>query len=132
MARKTLPPGRYRLTLKSYIAPAPGEFPAILDAGTEIVYAGVPGEHMEPLDHQAKINAGLVAPEPIAPIVAVAPAVPPLGPEPDAGDVEIPAGWRDLSWPARKSLASKLTTAPVMSGEDAERAILAELARRGG
>ena len=54
----------------------------------------------------------------------------PAGVEPrDA--VEIPDGWRDLSWPARRSLASTLTESPIVSGDDAEEAILAELARRG-
>jgi hypothetical protein len=47
------------------------------------------------------------------------------------GEVDIPEGWRSLSWPARKSLASRLTDAPIVNGEDAEQAILAELARRG-
>lgn len=42
----------------------------------------------------------------------------------------IPDDWRDLSWPARRSLASTLTHSPIISGEDAEEAILAELARR--
>ncbi len=45
--------------------------------------------------------------------------------------IEIPEGWRELSWPARRSLASMLTDTPIVSGEDAEQAILAELARRG-
>ena len=44
---------------------------------------------------------------------------------------EIPDDWRDLSWPARRSLASTLTHSPIISGEDAEEAILAELSRRG-
>jgi hypothetical protein len=43
---------------------------------------------------------------------------------------EIPDDWRDLSWPARRSLASTLTENPIVSGDDAEQAILAELARR--
>ena len=45
--------------------------------------------------------------------------------------VEIPDDWRDLSWPARRSLASTLTDSPIVSGDDAEQAILAELALRG-
>lgn len=52
------------------------------------------------------------------------------GVDPDDA-VEIPDGWRELSWPARRSLASMLTDTPIVSGEDAERAILAELAHRG-
>ena len=44
---------------------------------------------------------------------------------------EIPDDWRDLSWPARRSLASTLTEGPIVSGDDAEQAILGELARRG-
>lgn len=58
-----------------------------------------------------------------------APEVPASGETADA--VEIPDGWRDLSWPARRSLALMLTDSPIVTGEDAERAILAELARRG-
>lgn len=55
-----MPPGRYRLTQKSYLPPAPGKMSAVIEAGAEILYARKPGPHMEPLDEQAKINAGLI------------------------------------------------------------------------
>jgi hypothetical protein len=45
--------------------------------------------------------------------------------------IEIPADWRSLSWPQRRSLASKLTDEAITNGETADRVILAELAKRG-
>lgn len=114
-----MPPGRYRLTQKSYIAPEPGKMSVVLEEGAEIVYARKPASHMEPLDEQARINAGLVKVRTAPPPVAAS-----------DGAIEIPDDWRALPWPSRKSLASKLTSDPIMSGADAEAAILAEIARR--
>jgi hypothetical protein len=45
---------RYRLTQTAYMAPVPGEMERVLPAGTEVVYEGVPGEHMEPANDAAK------------------------------------------------------------------------------
>jgi hypothetical protein len=45
--------------------------------------------------------------------------------------VEIPGGWKDLTWPERRSLASKLSDNPISNGEEANAAIAAELKRRG-
>lgn len=56
MAAFKLPPGQYKLTLKSYMPEVPGQFPATLDAGTTVLYDGIPGEHMTPLDQQAHEN----------------------------------------------------------------------------
>jgi len=44
--------------------------------------------------------------------------------------VDIPDGWRELGWPALRSLASKLTDEPVRDKDDAVRAIMAEFQRR--
>lgn len=45
--------------------------------------------------------------------------------------VVIPEGWRDLSWQERRSLAAKVSDTPITNGEEANRAIEAELAKRG-
>ncbi len=45
--------------------------------------------------------------------------------------VSIPAGWKDLSWQERRSIASKLSDTPISNGEEANAAIEAELKRRG-
>lgn len=45
--------------------------------------------------------------------------------------VEIPDDWASLTWPKRLSLAASLTDEKVKNGEDAAKAINAELARRG-
>lgn len=132
--QNVMPPGRYRLTQKSYMPPEPGKMAAVLDEGAEVLYARKPGPHMVPLDEQAKINAGVIQiaqqvekpPQPDeAPRAATTKQA-----DPERESVDIPADWRDLSWPARKSLASKLTSEPVRSGSDAEAAILAEIERR--
>lgn len=44
--------------------------------------------------------------------------------------VAIPDGWRDLSWQERRSIASKVSDAPISNGEEANTAIDAELKRR--
>lgn len=44
--------------------------------------------------------------------------------------VAIADGWRDLTWQERRSIASKVSDAPISNGEDANAAIEAELARR--
>lgn len=54
MAAIDWPLGRYRLTRKSYIRPSPGRMQQVLDAGTEIVYRGMPGSNLEPLDDAAR------------------------------------------------------------------------------
>lgn len=46
--------------------------------------------------------------------------------------IEIPDDWRDLSWQAARSLAAKLTDAPVKNRDDVVWAIEAELERRAG
>jgi len=51
-------------------------------------------------------------------------------PPDERGAVEIPEGWRDLSWPALRSLASKVSDVPVLNKAIAAEAIAAELARR--
>jgi len=49
---------------------------------------------------------------------------------PGASAVTIPENWDELPWPARRKLASALSTEPILNGKDAERAITAELERR--
>jgi hypothetical protein len=46
--------------------------------------------------------------------------------------VVIPDDWRALAWPALKSLASKLSDAPVRDKEDAVKAVETEIAARFG
>lgn len=50
------PPGRYRLSQKAYMARVPGGDHEVLDEGTEVVWDGLPGPHMDALDAQAKAN----------------------------------------------------------------------------
>lgn len=45
--------------------------------------------------------------------------------------VEIPSGWKDLSWQERRSIAAKVSDSPIANGEEANNAIEAELKRRG-
>lgn len=45
---------RYRLTRPAHIAPVPGQRVQFMDAGREIVYEGIPGFHMEPINEAAK------------------------------------------------------------------------------
>lgn len=47
-------PGRYRLDQRAYISRAPGGDPELVNEGEEIVYDGIPGPHMEPLDAAAQ------------------------------------------------------------------------------
>lgn len=48
------PTGRYKLTEDAYIGRAPGAHHERLGPGTEIIYCGRPGPHMEPLDGPAR------------------------------------------------------------------------------
>lgn len=57
------------------------------------------------------------------------PATPRPAPAQD-GPVTIPENWRELSWPQRKSLASRLTDTPIVNGNDANAAIELEIERR--
>lgn len=50
------PAGRYRLTQESYIGRIPGADHERLPPGSEIVWDGLPGPHMEPIDAQAHAN----------------------------------------------------------------------------
>lgn len=54
-------PGRYRLTAKSHLPKNPGGEPELLEIGAEVVFAGMPGPHMEPLDDAARA-AKMLAP----------------------------------------------------------------------
>ena len=47
------PTGKYRLKHEAYIARMPGFDHELLPSGTEIIYSGKPGPHMEPLDESA-------------------------------------------------------------------------------
>lgn len=44
--------------------------------------------------------------------------------------VDIPDDWESLSWQEKRSLASQLSDDPVMSGDDADKAIRAEVNSR--
>lgn len=45
---------RYRLLQAAYIQPHPSQtMPLLLQEGAEIVYAGLPGPHMQPMNEQA-------------------------------------------------------------------------------
>jgi len=47
---------RYKLLQQSYIKQHPAaQYPQLLPEGSEIVYDGIPGPHMEPLDKEAEI-----------------------------------------------------------------------------
>jgi len=45
---------RYRLRDKAFMAPAPGGGSRLLDAGTEIVYDGMPNENLIPVNEPAR------------------------------------------------------------------------------
>jgi len=144
--KKQWPKGRYRLTQKAYMPPAPGQFEEVCDAGREIVYAGCPGGHMEPLDDSARQAVAMRddRPAPTAEKVvdaevmqhaAAAEYQRPMAAtnrqaDPEPGSVEIPLDWRSRSWQYRKSLAAKLTSDPVRDADDAAAAIEAEIDRR--
>ncbi|HEX2554233.1 MAG TPA: hypothetical protein VHL98_11055 [Microvirga sp.] len=49
----------------------------------------------------------------------------------DSGVVNIPENWRELPWQQKRSLASQVSDGPVRNGDDADKAIEAELERRG-
>lgn len=70
------------------------------------------------------------APPPAPAAVEVVAAPAPVAPVSVVHAVEIPADWRSLSWPQRRSLASKLTDEPISNGDVAERVIAAEIERR--
>lgn len=50
------PAAQYKLTLDAYMPDAPGQFPRICKAESIVLYDGVPGAHMTPLDQQAFEN----------------------------------------------------------------------------
>lgn len=50
------PQGRYKLTERAYIGRIPGADHEPLEAGTDVVWDGMPGPHMDPLDAQARAN----------------------------------------------------------------------------
>jgi hypothetical protein len=50
------PAGRYKLRSESYMPRMPGFDHELLTPGTEVVWAGRPGPHLEPLDDQARQN----------------------------------------------------------------------------
>lgn len=50
------PVGRYKLTQKSYMGRIPGAEHELLEPGAEVVWDGLPGPHMEPLDAQGRAN----------------------------------------------------------------------------
>ncbi len=49
---------------------------------------------------------------------------------PEGGAVEIPDDWQNLPWQQKRSLASRVSDQAIRNGEDADRAIEAELQRR--
>lgn len=55
--------GRYRLTARAHMPPAPGQNAAMMEVGDEVVWAGKPGPHMHPLDAAAMVNVGRVLDE---------------------------------------------------------------------
>lgn len=140
------PRGRYRLGQKAYMPPAPGQFEEVCEAGREIVYAGCPGPHMEPLDDAARKAVALrddrrpatvqsVTDGEVVQHAAAAEYQRPLAAtsrqaDPAPGSVDIPADWKTRSWQFRKSLAAKLTSDPIRDADDAAAAIESEIERR--
>lgn len=114
---------------------APGE--------AEIADELVPGLVAE--GYLAEPDQGAAPAEAVAPSAPEPPAVPVVA-EPDApaeptqaeptdapaAAVEIPADWRDLKWPALRSLALKVSDEPIRNHDDAVAAIELELERRTG
>lgn len=108
---------------------------------TRVLDLVLPPEEQLALWRQAGVIIGK-PPRPVAPKLPDVPVVPaPVvesasepQPAPVAAvhAVEIPADWRSLSWPQRRSLASKLTDEPISNGDVAERVIAAEIAKRAG
>lgn len=90
-----------------------GDWPKVVEAYEAL---GVP---VERLDAEAA-KQDVVLPEGLKPG---------LSPEDRAG-VEIPENWAALKYPALRSLASKLSDAPIKNGVEAHAAIEAEVARR--
>jgi hypothetical protein len=56
--------------------------------------------------------------------------LPPFDPDQARLAPDIPANWRELKWPARRSLAAAHSDEKIVTAADAERAILAALAER--
>lgn len=54
--REPWPIGKYTLTERAEIPRHPGAMRLLQEKGTEILYDGMPGPHMEPLDPQAEAN----------------------------------------------------------------------------
>lgn len=59
MSEIIFPRGRYRLTQKALMPRNPGGEPELLLPGTEVIYEGKPGPHMEALDDDAKVAKAL-------------------------------------------------------------------------
>lgn len=55
MAEETGPTGRYRLLMQSYMPRSPGLDSELLEPGTEVVWDGKPGPHMQPIDGGAQV-----------------------------------------------------------------------------
>lgn len=63
-------------------------------------------------------------------LVAIGKGRPALSTETGAETHPIPDGWRDLSWPALKSLAANVSDEKIKTKEDASAAIELEVERR--
>lgn len=55
--------GRYRLTARAHMAPAPGASIMVLEAAAEVQWDGKPGPHMHPVDAPAIANVKRVMDE---------------------------------------------------------------------
>lgn len=52
-------------------------------------------------------------------------------PRAEQKSIDIPAGWKSLPWPRKRSLAASVSNKPIRNQDDADAAIMAELERRG-
>jgi hypothetical protein len=113
-----------------------GDWPKVVDAYTKL---GIPVVVAQNPSDLAKGGRKAVPKPPTTPETPNArpePTVPETAylrtaePRAEQEAVEIPDNWRDLPWPQRKSLASRVTDTPVVNGEIANRAIEEELQRR--
>lgn len=84
-------------------------------------------------DHPEVADAYEAAGVPVERIGVAEPApqrdAPPFAPNPDAGSVEIPDDWRDLSWQPLRKLAAQIAPV-VLNKADATAAIEGEIKRR--
>lgn len=104
-----------------------GDYPNIVSAYEKL---GVPVRVAQnPSDLPA--SARKADPRPVAPAVPETAYLPTAEPRAEQEAVEIPENWRDLSWPQRKSLASRVSDMAIINGDDANAAIELELERRG-